>query len=117
MNSNDRRRALRMPFVAQISVTDVNSGEPRGAFTRDLSLQGCYVASLTPAKTGTKVWIKIVHAGVKFAAIGRVVHSHDKGMGIVFSKIDLRNQLHLDNWVSLLRDDSRADRAPWPPRR
>lgn len=104
----DRRRALRLPFAARTSVTDVKSDERMVALTRDLSLQGCFVATQTPSNPGTPVWITIYHAGAKVAAIGKVVHVGREGMGVAFSKMDLRDQLHIDRWMSLLR-------ANWRP--
>ena len=53
---------------------------------------------------GTKVRLKISHAGVNFIAIGKVAYSLPKsGMGITFITIEPKSQELLDQWLANLR--------------
>ena len=59
---------------------------------------------MTPFPTGTKVRLKISHAGVNFIAIGKVAFSLPKsGMGITFITIEPKSQEVLDLWLADLR--------------
>jgi hypothetical protein len=98
----DRRRGLRIPFVASITFTDVKSDHLILAQTSDLSVHGCFVRTPTPAKSETKLWIKIAYAGAKIAAIGKVAHVRGDGMGISFFEIEMRAQSTVDRWISRL---------------
>jgi hypothetical protein len=100
LNSPQRPRALRKPFVAAIVITDVDSERQLSTRTRDLSLDGCFVITTTPLNPGVKVQITIVHAGAKVAAFGRVVSTRADGMGIAFTKIEQRDQAVLGRWIS-----------------
>ena len=103
MKSAQRPRALRKPFVATIVITDVASERQISLRTSDLSVHGCFVPTLTPFDPGVKVQIKIVHAGAKFVAFGRVVSVRADGMGIAFTKIERCDQTVLELWMSELR--------------
>jgi hypothetical protein len=70
------------------------------AVARNLSLFGCFVATVTPFVTGTKVRLRITHRGATFAAFGCVAYaSAAEGMGIAFGEIDARDRAILDNWL------------------
>jgi len=59
---------------------------------------------VTPFPMGTKVRLKISHAGVNFIAIGKVAYSLPKsGMGITFITIEQKSQEVLDLWLADLR--------------
>ena len=71
--------------------------------TSNLSVHGCFVPTSTPLNPGAKVQITIVYAGAKFVAFGRVVSARADGMGIAFTKIELRDQAVLERWMNDLR--------------
>ena len=98
-----RPRALRKPFVAAIAITDLISERQMSARTSDLSVHGCFVPTPTPWNPGDKVRIVIVHAGAKVVAFGRVVSARAEGMSIAFTKIEERDQVVLEGWLSDLR--------------
>lgn len=100
----DRHRAPRHSFVALIDLTDMQSEKHLAALTRDLSLFGCHVKTVTPFPVGTKVRLRISHAAANFMAIGKVAYSRPgSGMGIAFITIDPSSQLVLDVWLANLR--------------
>jgi hypothetical protein len=100
----NRRRELRLPFVAATTFTDIQvSDRVVSAETTDLSVHGCFVATPTPRKLESKLWITIAFAGVKIAAMAKVAHVNQKGMGIAFTNIEMREQLNVDRWMNSLR--------------
>jgi hypothetical protein len=49
--------------------------------------------------------------GASFVALGKVVYAlSNAGTGVVFTEIDLKHQLILEDWIDQLRDSER--RAP-----
>ena len=98
-------RARRYPFVTKIELTDVQSETHIEERTSDLSLFGCHVDTLRPFPQGTKVNIRIAYRSANFEALGSVAYVRPNGgMGIVFTKIDLNDQLVLEEWIAELRD-------------
>ncbi len=103
MKSPQRPRALRLPFVAAIVVTDMDSEKQISSHTSDLSVNGCFVPTPTALNSGVKVRIAIVHAGAKVVASGRIVSARADGMSIAFDKIEQCDQEILEKWLSDLR--------------
>ena len=90
--------------MAGIDLTDLESGKHLAAHIKDLNLLGCYVETVTPFPEGTKVRLRISHAGRNFMAIGKVAYSRrNSGMGIAFITIEPRSQEVLDLWLANLR--------------
>jgi hypothetical protein len=55
--------------------------------------------------TGAEVRVRIAHSSANSVALGRVTYAEPEGeMGIVFIRIDPKDQLVLDKWVEELRD-------------
>jgi hypothetical protein len=72
-----------------VEVTDLESEKQIATLARNLSLFGCFVATITPFVTGTKVRVRITHRGATFAALGWVAHIlASEGMGITFGGIE-----------------------------
>ena len=103
MEFPQRPRALRKPFVAAIVITDVVSELQISTHTSDLSMHGCFVSTPTPFDPGVKVQIKVVYAGAKVVAFGRVVSVRADGMGITFTEIEQQGRAVLERWMSDLR--------------
>ena len=100
----ERPRARRYPFVARIELTDIQSEARINALTCDLSLFGCQVVAQKTMPTGTKVRIRIAHAGAVFIALSRVSYDRYKmGMRIAFTEIESNQQLVLEKWIAQLR--------------
>ena len=90
--------------MAGIHLTDLQSEKQLAAHIENLNLLGCFVETAAPFPTGTKVRLKISHAGVNFIAIGKVAYSRpNAGMGITFVTIEPKNQEVLDLWLADLR--------------
>lgn len=97
-------RARRFSLVASAELTDLQSETTIHARTGDLSLYGCRVETHTPLPAGAQVRIRIAHHSASFVALARVSYTKtDGGMGIVFTRIDLRAQLTLERWLEELR--------------
>ena len=74
------------------------------AHTEDLSVFGCFVETTAPFPAGTKVRLRISHAGVNFLAQGKVAYArNDGGMGIAFTSIEPSSLPILDAWLADLR--------------
>src|SRR5213595_678822 len=102
---SERPRASRYPFVASIEMTDVESETQIVEQTSDLSLFGCGVTTLKPLLAGTRILIRIQHAGANFAALGKVAHAgHGTRVGVVFTKIEPHQQLVLEKSLAELRE-------------
>lgn len=100
----ERPRARRYPFVASIELVDVESEIETREQTTDLSVFGCQVTSQKPLPAGTKVHLRIMHRGAIFAAQGQVMNVRRNGMGVVFTKIEQKDQAILEKWLAGARD-------------
>jgi c-di-GMP-binding flagellar brake protein YcgR len=86
-------------------MTDLESETQIHEQTCDLSLFGCGMNMQKPLPAGTRVRIRIVHAGANFVALGKVAHAgRSKRMGAVFTKIEPHQQLVLEKWIAELRE-------------
>jgi hypothetical protein len=97
-------RAARRPFLANVIVTDVETGKQIPGLIRNLSLSGCYVETATPFSSGINVRLIIAHNGEKLRAFGNVARAtENKGMGIAFTSILPDDQTILEKWMEKLR--------------
>jgi ABC-type Na+ transport system ATPase subunit NatA len=102
---SERLRALRHSFVALIDLSDIQSEKHLAALTKDLNLLGCFVETATPFPEGTKVRLRIWHAGVNFYAGGKVAYSQpNSGMGIAFTTVEVSRSQILGTWLASLRN-------------
>ena len=103
METRSTRRALRHPLVVNVEVTDLHSGIQIKEHTKDLSLYGCGVSTATPFAAGTKVMLKVIHAGKEIVTFGKVMFGRpDIGMGIVFTTVEPGDQKLLEDWITEL---------------
>ena len=72
--------------------------------TTDLSVFGCQVTAQKPLPAGTKVRLRIIHRGAIFAAQGQVANVRRNSMGVVFCKIEQKDQAVLERWLAEARD-------------
>jgi hypothetical protein len=97
----EHRRATRHLLGGTVEVTDLESGKEIATVTRNLSVFGCFVATVIPFVTGTKVRLRITHRGATFAAFGWVAYaSAAEGMGIAFGGIETKDRAILDTWLA-----------------
>jgi hypothetical protein len=59
-------------------------------------------AKLLPV--GTTVWLRISHQNATFNALGRVANTRP-GIGIVFTKVEEKDQFVLEKWIAEIRDN------------
>jgi hypothetical protein len=98
------RRARRYRLAATIELTDLESEIHLQGLTIDLSFFGCGVAARKAFSAGTKVRIRIIHRGLSFAALGRVIYFNQIGiMGIDFAQVEAKDAITLENWIGELR--------------
>ena len=99
-----RPRAARYPFMASVVLIDLESSRTSAERTSDLSLFGCQVVPGNSSPAGKRLRLQIPHNGEVFEAVGRVANVRPTtGIGIVFTKIELRQQLVLEEWLAELR--------------
>jgi hypothetical protein len=95
-----RRRTPRYPFCAAARVTEPESTARIEGRTADISIGGCYVDTLAPMRVGTKVMVRIEHAGRIFEARARITYAHmGLGMGMMFGEIRPRDHEVLTVWL------------------
>jgi hypothetical protein len=97
------RRVLRHPLVVDAEVTNLESEIQIRERTKDLSLYGCGVSTVTPFPAGTKVRVKVAYGRKEIVAFGKVIYGRrDIGMGIVFTTIEPDDQKLLEDWFAEL---------------
>jgi hypothetical protein len=105
---SERPRARRYPFVASIELTELQAETQTREQTSDLSLFGCRVNTDKSLPVGTTVWLRIAHRDASFKALGRVTNVRPKvGMGIVFTKVEEKDQLVLEKWIAEIRENQK----------
>jgi len=72
--------------------------------TTNLSVFGCQVSAQKPFAAGTRVRLRILHRGAIFAALGDIVNARKNNMGVVFTKIEQKDQAILEKWLAEVRD-------------
>ena len=100
----ERPRARRYPFAASIDLVDMESESEIREQTTDLSVFGCQVNAQKPLAAGTKVRLRIIHRGAIFTAQGQVANVRRNSMGVVFTKIEEKDQVVLEKWLADARE-------------
>lgn len=99
--SVERRATPRFAMVLAAEVVESPSGAKLNARTGDISLSGCYIDTLNPIPSGSRVRVRIIHHQEIFQAIGRVVYvSPGLGMGIAFVSVEPEECVRLERWLS-----------------
>ncbi len=112
MDRDLRPRAARYSFVANVTLTELESGRQSREQTWDLSLFGCHVVPGNCAPTGARVRVQIIHDGDVFEAQGAVMNSRPiTGVGIAFMKVEEEHRQILDKWIAALRDKKSEDQV------
>jgi hypothetical protein len=100
-------RARRYPFAASIELVEMESEREIREQTTNLSVFGCQVAvQKKPFSAGTRVRLRIIHRGALFAALGHIVNVGKNSMGVVFTKIEDKDQATLEKWLAEIRDQN-----------
>jgi hypothetical protein len=103
----DRRAHPRYAFTAAVEVISGEPGARLKTRVRDLSQQGCYVDTEHPFSLGTETEVRINRAEKSFEARARVVFNQPgRGMGLMFTVVELGHLKILDAWISESRETS-----------
>jgi hypothetical protein len=106
-NAADRRAHPRYAFVAAIEVVAPELDARIKTQVRDISQQGCYVDTDKPLALGTTTEVRISKGATAFEARARVVFNQAaKGMGLMFTTVDLEHLKTLDIWIAESRESS-----------
>jgi hypothetical protein len=100
----ERPRARRYRFAATIDLVDMQSETETREQTTNLSVFGCEVTAQKPFAANTKIRLRILHRGAVFAALGQVVSVRRNSMGVVFTKIEQKDQAVLEKWLAGARE-------------
>jgi hypothetical protein len=101
MEARSGRRSPRYPLAVDVELTNLESGIQIKERTKDLSLYGCGVSTVSPFSAGIKVMLKVVYRGKEIVAFGRVIYGRqDIGMGIAFTSIAPEDQKLLEDWFA-----------------
>jgi hypothetical protein len=99
--SRTPRRSDRRRFGATAAVKDLGSRNEQVLLTRDLSAGGCFVKTSAPLPKGSRVRVRIEHAGAKFTAVARVTDNVSaEGMGVEFIEMEPNDREILKKWLA-----------------
>jgi hypothetical protein len=99
--SRTPRRSDRYAFVATVMVRDLGSRNEQVLITRDLGAGGCFVKTSVPLPRGSRIRVRIAHAGAEFKAIAKVTGNVSaEGMGIEFVEIEANDRAVLQKWLA-----------------
>lgn len=106
-SAQERRRAPRYPFTGTLEAFEIESQTRIQGRTADLSEGGCYVDTMNPFPTQTRVRIRISREQRSFESQATVVYSvTGMGMGLQFEAIDARQLSSLRKWISELSGEA-----------
>jgi hypothetical protein len=96
----ERRECRRYPVSVEIEVTEMGSRIPSRGQTTDVSLSGCYVATMFPLSIGTVVDLKMWVSDGNIEGHGSVRTCHKGvGMGIEFTNLTRDAIDRLDDYL------------------
>ena len=99
--SRKPRRSQRHSFSAPAEIKDLASRNKQVLFTRDLSAGGCFVKTLHPLPKGSRIRVRIRHAGARFTAIATVIDDvPEEGMGVEFIGLKPKDRAILERWLA-----------------
>jgi hypothetical protein len=97
----DRRISPRYPLVLVVEITELASRTKISARSSDVSRTGCYIDTLNPVASGTKVLVRLIRGKDVFESSGTIRYvSPGLGMGVQFDDHIPPTQLALlDRWL------------------
>jgi hypothetical protein len=96
----ERRNSTRYPVSVEIEVTEMASRTPSRGNTTDVSLSGCYVATIFPLPTGATVDLKMWIDDCNINGHGSVQTCHPGvGMGLKFTSLPHEAVRRLNNYL------------------
>ena len=99
--SRTPRQSDRYSFGATAEVRELGSWKEQVLITSDLCAGGCFIKTAVPLSKGSRIRVRIEHAGAEFTAIGRVTDNvTTEGMGVEFIEVDSSNRAILEKWLA-----------------
>jgi hypothetical protein len=99
--SRTPRRSDRYSFGATAEVKERGSRNKQVLITRDLGAGGCFVKTAAPLPKGSRIRVRIEHAGAEFTAMGRVTDNVcAEGMGVEFTEMEPQDRAILEKWLA-----------------
>jgi len=99
--SVERRRSVRVPFVASAEIIDEDENTRSSSQVSDLSLHGCCVKAPNPFPVGTNVTIEIYRGEDFLEAPATVAYfTPQKAMGLAFTSIEPHFAAVLKKWLT-----------------
>jgi hypothetical protein len=99
--SRTPRQSDRYSFTATAQVKELGSWNEQVLITRDLSAGGCFVKTAAPLPKGSRIRVRIEHAGVELMAVGRITDNvSPEGMGVEFIEIEPKDRAILEKWLA-----------------
>jgi hypothetical protein len=96
----ERRQDQRYSVRAEIEIRELGSRAPSRGNTTDLSLSGCYVATIFPLPMGSTLYFTLWIDGGNIKGRGSVKTCHPGvGMGIKFSRLTIEETCRLKSYV------------------
>jgi hypothetical protein len=99
--SRKPRRSHRYSFGVPAEVKDLTSNRKQVLLTHDLSAGGCFVKTLHPLPKGSRIRLRIRHAGARFTAMATVTDDRsEEGMGVEFTGLKPKDRAILEKWLA-----------------
>jgi hypothetical protein len=99
--SRKPRRSQRYSFGAPAEIKDLTSKHKQVLFALDLSAGGCFLKTSHPLAKGSRIRVRIRHAGAQFTAIARVIDDRSQeGMGVEFIRLKPKDRAILEKWLA-----------------
>ncbi len=99
----ERRKCSRYFVNLQIEITEAGSSFPLRDTTTDVSLDGCYVATIFPLAVGSQIQFTMWVADENVSGRGTVKTCHrGVGMGIHFVDLTGEDRLRLNEYLRAL---------------
>ena len=98
----DRRSSPRVAMVLGAEIVELPRGARLNARSADISRTGCYIDTLNPIPSGSRVRVRLTHGAELFDVTAKVVYvSPGLGMGVQFEDPVPPEQLAiLDRWMN-----------------
>lgn len=96
----ERRGVPRFPFIASAKEVDVATHTELPGRVSEISEKGCFIDTLNPFPSATRITVTIDHHEKVFNATGKVIYViPNMGMGIVFTSMEAKDAEILKGWL------------------
>jgi hypothetical protein len=99
--TEERRSANRHALVVNAEAEELTAGIKLPGRISDLSAYGCYLDTMNPFSSGTRIRVRLTKGNETFQSLALVIYSHDAlGMGISFTDVNPGAQETLQRWLA-----------------